>query len=178
MSQFYHTWLNRVNISRWYTPSWKQRHHILFWALTRLCKLKQNFWILNKLLIRIFVVSVDFFFEKKNSPKLFSSTYMYSLQMLICESDMKSWKENPNMFKIILHGWVFMLLNIIFSQSTMYAEQTRTCKRFSHCSRCKKKNISDYSICTRENVIVYKSLYLIVFCWLVLDSILLTFVKQ
>lgn len=174
MSQFYHTWLNRVNISRWYTPSCKQRHHILFWALTRL------FWILNKLylLIWIFVVGVDFFFEKKKQSK----TFFFYIHVLFANVNLWEWHaimKIPNCSRLSskCSCWVLMLTSYSPNVPCMLSKHVHV--RDSPIAQdVNKKNISDISTCTRENVIVYKSLYLIIFCWLVLDSILLTFVKQ
>lgn len=177
-----HDWtgLTNLNISRWYTLSCKQRHHILFWALTRLSKHIQNFWMLNKLylLIRISLLLLISSFKKNQSK-----TFFFYIHVLYANVNLWEWHAimkipTCSRFSSKCSWWVFMLTSYSPNVPCMLSKHVHV--RDSPIAQdVNKKNISDSSTCTCENVIVYKSLYLIVFCWLVLDSIfLLTFVKQ
>lgn len=126
-----------------------------------------------------FVVSCCWFLRLKTIQNFF---YCIPVYVLYANVNLWEWRvimKIPNCSRLSskCSGWVFVLTSFSPNVPCMLSKHVHI--RDSPIAQdVKKKNISDISTCTRENVIVYKSLYLIIFCWLVLDSILLTFVKQ
>lgn len=126
-----------------------------------------------------FVVSCCWFLRLKTIQNFF-----YCIPVYVLYANVNLWEWHAIMkiptcsrFSSKCSWWVFMLTSYSPNVPCMLSKHVHV--RDSPIAQdVNKKNISDSSTCTRENVIVYKSLYLIIFCWLVLDSILLTFVKQ
>lgn len=119
-----------------------------------------------------FVVSCCWFLRLKTIQNFF-----YCIPVYVLYANVNLWEWHAIMkiptctrFSSKCSWWVFMLTSYSPNVPCMLSKHVHV--RDSPIAQdVNKKNISDSSTCTRENVIVYKSLYLIVFCWLVLDSI-------
>lgn len=138
--------------------------------------------MLNKLylLIRILLLLLISSFKKKQYK-----TFFFYIHVLFANVNLWEWHEIMKRKSQHVQDYPTNVLAEFLCYLTSYSPNV-PCMLSKHvhvrdspiAQDVNKKNISDSSSCTRENVIVYESLYLIVFCWLVLDSILLTFVKQ
>lgn len=99
-------------MSIWYTLSRKQRHHILFWALTRLSKHKQFLNAEQVVFInKDFVVSCCWFLRLKTIQNFFYCIPVYVLYANVNLWEWHAIMKIPNCSRLSskCSGWVFML---------------------------------------------------------------------